>query len=299
MASFLILFAGISTTSMAATEDITLGSEVAPLRITLYTSYSCIDCAEFREKHFGQISEFVEEGHLHLTIRPFVRRQVELLPVALGQCVYSDHGIQSYLSAEKQFYEHGRKWLANNINEARATTLTIAELFGYTETQLESCLNNSEILSKIRQNMNEARDDNATIFPAIIFSRNEATQIENVEAIEREIMQLLKSDDNPSTNELLKPETELIKPEISKAEMLTQCRSGNWQRCYDYHSGNTADGWELIHSLCDQESNAKACEFVAVIYGAGSEGVEKDLAMSAEYHAISCELGNQTSCRRK
>lgn len=302
----IVLFFGgsiaLTTASGAKINHIAFGSQDAPLRVTQFTSYGCPDCIDFRREEFGQILKFIANEQVHYTIRAFPRNKFEVPLSMLGICLFSDLGVGTYLSVEKEFYENKKSWFTSDAAEARSALVSIAEAHDYSESQVDACLGNSEIRNLLAETMKIARENNVTRFPSFLISRQGDAKIENIEVIEAEVRDLLQISDGEDlgakpASDQEPPNPVSRQPEISKPEMLMKCRSQDWQMCYDY-AGSTQGGWTLIHSLCDDEANAGACEFVATIYRVGSVGVEKDGEKSSLYYSKACEFGHKASCSR-
>ena len=273
----------LAIASPAVAGGITLGSKSAPLRAIEYIRYGCKDCAVYRLENIERMQELVEEGSVYLTIRAVPGIKQEVRPVALGLCVFADQGIDAYWAVEKQFFERNREWRSNDDAEATRAMLNIAQSVGYSETEYEDCLRRDEVAEEIKRTGASLHENNVRVFPAIVTARtytagNKSSARHNIPQIERKIAFMLKS-----------PKEKLA--------VMSACRAGSWQSCYDF-AGNTSRGWALMHVLCEDESNGKACRFIGIIYGVGSEGVEKDLAKSSEYHGRACALGHQRSCNR-
>ena len=136
--------------------DFVLGSRTAPIIMIEYASLSCPHCAHFSRTTLPLlIKKYVDTGKMMYIMRPFPLNAPALKAADLLECVGEQDSHRYYTFAKVLFDAQG-KWA---YSATYMTNLeTIAQVGGVSKAQFDSCMNNTDIETKVLTIKKEAND---------------------------------------------------------------------------------------------------------------------------------------------
>ncbi|MEB3701609.1 DsbA family protein [Candidatus Bealeia paramacronuclearis] len=132
--------------------EIVLGKEGAPVTMIEYTSMTCPHCADFHLKVLPEIkSQYVDQGQLKVIHRDYPGDGLSLKATQLAFC----GGPQLHPKMVNVFFSTQERWMF--AKDAEAELKKIAYENGMTKHQVESCLQNTELMDQIIQSRQEGQ----------------------------------------------------------------------------------------------------------------------------------------------
>lgn len=133
--------------------DRVYGDKSAPITIVEYASMTCGHCADFHNKYYKEIKEqLVDTGRVNFVFRdlPWDNRALAVSMVARCAPV-KDHG--KFISA---FFSTHENWVRSG--DFMTSIKQVARLGGMKPIDVDTCLQNPDVNSEIRNNRKEAID---------------------------------------------------------------------------------------------------------------------------------------------
>jgi protein-disulfide isomerase len=135
--------AGVATP--AAADDHVLGDPNAPITIVEYASLTCPHCAAFDREVLPKLKQaWIDTGKAKLIYRDFPLDKSALMASMVAACAPPDR----YFSFLDVLFSQQGQWAQGGTDPAPALT-RIAKLGGMSEAQVQSCLANETVQSKI------------------------------------------------------------------------------------------------------------------------------------------------------
>ena len=138
------------------TNQVTLGNDDAPVKIKIFSSFTCPHCADF---HINVLPE-IKEKYLHNN-----KVQLIFIDFPLDQPAFNASKLLHCVDKKKQLvfldhiYERQQRWTSgSNLNEVNNNLKEIVKNLGMNSNQFEKCLNNDEIANKILEGRIEAQE---------------------------------------------------------------------------------------------------------------------------------------------
>ena len=138
------------------TNQVTLGNDDAPVKIKIFSSFTCPHCADFHINVLPEIKEkYLHNNKVQLIFIDFPLDQPAFNASKLLQCVDK----KKQLVFLDQIYERQQRWTSgSNLNEINNNLKEIVKNLGMNSNQFEKCLNNDEIANKILEGRIEAQE---------------------------------------------------------------------------------------------------------------------------------------------
>lgn len=130
-----------------------LGSDDAPIKVIEYSSLTCGHCASFHKNDYPVIkAEYIDTGKVQFIFKEFPLNKPAIDASKILRCMPEDKFIafQSLLFAEQEKWAYTPEYLAPLQQNAK--------LAGLSESEIESCLNNKELETRILGDMKAASD---------------------------------------------------------------------------------------------------------------------------------------------
>ena len=138
------------------TNQVSLGNDDAPVKIKIFSSFTCPHCADF---HINVLPE-IKEKYLHNN-----KVQLIFIDFPLDQLAFNASKLLHCLDKKKQLvfldqiYESQQRWTSgSNLNEINNNLKKIVKNLGMNSNQFKKCLNNDEIANKILEGRIEAQE---------------------------------------------------------------------------------------------------------------------------------------------
>jgi protein-disulfide isomerase len=136
---------GLELMAKGALDDISMGSETAPVTIIEYASMTCPHCAAFEAQVFPKLKEkYIDTGKVRFILREFPLDQLAAAAFMLARCA----GPDKYYPMVETLFAQQAKWAVRNPLEP---LLAIAKQAGFTQQSFEACINNKDQLNKVQQ----------------------------------------------------------------------------------------------------------------------------------------------------
>lgn len=146
LAGLLYLFAGVAatfnpTTANAAgpVQDMTIGSENAPVTVIEYSSYTCPHCANFHESVFPSLKrDYVDTGKVRYIRREVFFDRPGLWATLVAHC---EGGKERYFDLSNQLFKSQSQWTSSG--DPAQIVAALRELgtdAGLSDAQLDACL---------------------------------------------------------------------------------------------------------------------------------------------------------------
>jgi protein-disulfide isomerase len=135
------------------TDDIYLGSVDAPIIMIEYDSLSCIHCAHFNSDILPYIKEnYIDKGYVLFVMRDFPMDSAACHASMLAHC-YAKGDASKFEHLRDSLFRHQRNWLKNDYKSALRN---IAKLAGMSEEEIDFCINNLELKTKVAKSRLDA-----------------------------------------------------------------------------------------------------------------------------------------------
>ena len=138
------------------TNQVSLGNDDAPVKIKIFSSFTCTHCADF---HINVLPE-IKEKYLHNN-----KVQLIFIDFPLDELAFNASKLLHCLDKKKQLvfldqiYESQQRWTSgSNLNEINNNLKKIVKNLGMNSNQFKKCLNNDEIANKILEGRIEAQE---------------------------------------------------------------------------------------------------------------------------------------------
>lgn len=132
-----------------------LGNPDAPIKISEHSSFTCGACAMFHKSNFKMIKEeYIDTGKAYIVFDDFPRNKYDIIIGSVARCVPET----AYFNFIQLLFETQADWL----NEEYLTHLKQnAKLTGASETQINNCLNSTELHEALAKRQKAAHEDHA------------------------------------------------------------------------------------------------------------------------------------------
>lgn len=169
---------------------ILLGADKAPVKIKIFSSFTCPHCANFHINVIPQIKEkYIETGKVQLIFIDFPLDQAAFNVSKLLHCVEK----KQQISFMDTIYETQNNWTnGSSVNEINKKLKKIALDFGINTIQFDKCLNNEVVSDRILNGRIDANSKyviNST--PTIIINEEKFEGSANFKNIEKKIEKLI------------------------------------------------------------------------------------------------------------
>jgi protein-disulfide isomerase len=136
---------GLELMAKGALDDISMGSETAPVTIIEYASMTCPHCAAFEAQVFPKLKEkYIDTGKVRFILREFPLDGLAAAAFMLARCA----GPDKYYPMVETLFAQQAKWAVRNPLEP---LLAIAKQAGFSQQSFEACINNKDQLNKVQQ----------------------------------------------------------------------------------------------------------------------------------------------------
>ena len=169
---------------------VVLGLDKAPVKIKIFSSFTCPHCAKFHTEVVLKIKKkYIENGVVQLIFIDFPLDQIAFNASKLLHCLEKENQLE-FLDT---IYETQNTWiLGSNENEINENLKKIAKNLGINSTQFDLCLNNEVISDKIlsgRIDANQKYSINST--PTIIINEKKLEGSVSFKNIKKKIEKLI------------------------------------------------------------------------------------------------------------
>ena len=187
----LCLIATLSSEASDAKNNlIVLGSDKAPVKIKIFSSFTCPHCANFHFKVIPEIKrEYVDRGKVQLIFIDFPLDQAAFNASKLLHCLDKNKQI-NFMDT---IYKNQNKWTAgNNIDEINNNLKNIVKDLGVNSTGFDNCLNNETIADKIlNERINGHKKYSIESTPTIVINEKKLDGSVNFKNIEKKIKKII------------------------------------------------------------------------------------------------------------
>ena len=169
---------------------IVLGSDKAPVKIKIFSSFTCPHCANFHFKVIPEIKrEYVDRGKVQLIFIDFPLDQAAFNASKLLHCVDKNKQI-NFMDT---IYKNQNKWTAGkNIDEINNNLKNIVKDLGVNSTGFDNCLNNETIADKIlNERINGHKKYSIESTPTIVINEKKLDGSVNFKNIEKKIKKII------------------------------------------------------------------------------------------------------------
>ena len=171
-------------------DRIVLGKNSAPVKIKIFSSFTCPHCATFHFTIVPKIEEeFINSGKVQLIFIDFPLDQAALNASKLLHCIDKNRRLDFMNS----IYKNQNQWtLASDINEVNNTLKKIFKDLGINLEKFDQCLINVDIEDKIlngRIDASKKYSINAT--PTIVINEKKLEDSVNFKNIKKRIEKLI------------------------------------------------------------------------------------------------------------
>jgi len=169
---------------------VVIGSNTAPIKIKIFSSFTCPHCADFHTKIIPKIKEkYINTNQAQIIHVDFPLDQASFNASKLLHCIKQKNQI-SFLD---KIYEDQDKWASgSNIKQINENLKKIVLNFGINEIQFNKCLNNEKINDKILNSRIDAHKKysiNST--PTIVINEKKFEGSINFKNISKKIEKLI------------------------------------------------------------------------------------------------------------
>tara|TARA_B100000029_G_scaffold494574_2_gene558492 strand:+ start:5434 stop:6057 length:624 start_codon:yes stop_codon:yes gene_type:complete len=187
---FLFSLKSYSEDTIINNNYVVLGQDKAPIKIKIFSSFTCPHCANFHINVIPEIKEkYIETGKAQLIFVDFPLDQVAFNASKLLHCLDKEKQIR-FLDT---IYETQDKWRSGtNIEEINKNLKKIVVNFGIGPTQFDKCLINEAISDKILNGRIEAHSKySIDSTPTIIINEKKLKGSTSFKNIEKKIEKLI------------------------------------------------------------------------------------------------------------
>jgi protein-disulfide isomerase len=137
-------FSVLELEAKGALDDIVMGSPTAPVTMIEYASMTCPHCAHFTVETFPKLKEkYIDTGKVKYIMREYPLDGLAAAAFALARCA----GPDKYYPLIEALFAEQRKWA---VKEPLPPLLAIAKQAGFTEETFKACIEDKDLLEKIR-----------------------------------------------------------------------------------------------------------------------------------------------------
>jgi len=176
--------------SNAKNDLVAIGNEDAPIKIKIFSSFTCPHCAEFHIKVVPKIkTEYVEKGIVQLIFIDFPLDQFAFNASKLLYCLNKEKRI-SFLDS---IYENQVQWTSgSDANKINNNLKNMVKNLGLDEKQFDACLINEAISDKILTKRIEAHKKySVEATPTIIINEKKLEGSVSFKNIKKKIEKLI------------------------------------------------------------------------------------------------------------
>jgi protein-disulfide isomerase len=137
---------GVTTASSAASDDMTLGSATAKVRVVEYASASCSHCATFNNDVFPAFkAKYIDTGQVHYTLKEFLTapKEISAAGFLLARCAGKDRYfpvLDAVFRKQEEMFRTG---------DFQTGLLEVASRFDINEAQFQACLADKDALKAL------------------------------------------------------------------------------------------------------------------------------------------------------
>ena len=170
--------------------DMAIGPANAPVTITEFASMTCPHCAAFNTEVFPKIkSEYISTGKIRYVFREFPLDIKAAAGSMLARCIAKDDA-GKYFAVVDMLFRSQNDWVMKNTTE---TLTRIGKQAGLSQQQVEDCLKDQALLSKIEADQKYASEVLKVNSTPTFFINGERIKGEtSLEEFEKKINPLLK-----------------------------------------------------------------------------------------------------------
>lgn len=124
--------------------DMVIGNPDAAVEVIEYASFTCPHCASFHAGAYKDLkADYIDTGKIKFVYREVYFDKYGLWAGMLARCGGSE---EKYFALADLIYQQQRTWTrANSDAGVAANLITIGKTLGYSEDQLNSCLQDQEL----------------------------------------------------------------------------------------------------------------------------------------------------------
>jgi protein-disulfide isomerase len=138
-------FSVLELEAKGALDDVVMGSPSAPVTIIEYASMTCPHCAHFSVETFPKLKEkYIDTGKVRYIMREYPIDGLAAAAFMLARCA----GPDKYYPMIEALFAEQKTWA---VKDPLPPLLAIAKQAGFTDESFRACLDNKELLGKIRQ----------------------------------------------------------------------------------------------------------------------------------------------------
>jgi protein-disulfide isomerase len=126
---------------------ISLGEETAPVKIKVFSSFTCPHCANFHLNVIPKIIDnYVKKGHVEILFIDFPHDLAALSASKMVHCVSKSN----QMNVMNLIYEKQKEWgVGGTIEEVNSSLIKIITTTGVKSEKIENCLKNDKIENKV------------------------------------------------------------------------------------------------------------------------------------------------------
>ena len=175
----------------ASLPDMALGPADASVTITEFASMTCPHCAAFNAEVFPKIkSEYISTGKIRYVFREFPLDIKAAAGSMLARCIAKDDA-GKYFAVVDMLFRSQNDWVMKNTTE---TLTRIGKQAGLSQQQVEDCLKDQALLSKIEADQKYASEVLKVNSTPTFFINGEVIKGEiSFDEFDKKIKSLLKS----------------------------------------------------------------------------------------------------------
>ena len=146
--SIIICFKSYSDTLKTHNDLVVLGKNEAPIKIKIFSSFTCPHCANFHIKIFKKLKkEFIDTNDVKFEHHGFPLDLAALNAEKVLRCVENKEKRLAFLN---KLYEKQDSWASGpDINSINSKLIKIANDYNLNDDKSNSCLNNEKLEDKI------------------------------------------------------------------------------------------------------------------------------------------------------
>ena len=171
-------------------EDLRSFGQSAPVQMYLFTSLSCLHCADFHKKILPTIKkEYADTGKAQIIIVDMIQGGAGLLASQVVRCLDSAKADK----LESELYAHQSRWAKHNmsVTDIKRALAAYAERQGMTKEQFNLCVNNKELQKAIiEQQANLARLYDIKGTPTLVMRKG--NEVRKWSGVDKQIFNELK-----------------------------------------------------------------------------------------------------------
>ncbi len=145
-----LFFLNLNTYKLSGDDSIkavSIGEEIAPVKIKVFSSFTCPHCANFHLNVIPKIiSNYVNKGDVEILFIDFPLDLAALSASKIVHCVSKSE----QMNIMNIIYEKQKEWgTGSTIEEINNSLKKIIKKTGYESEKLENCLNNEKIENRV------------------------------------------------------------------------------------------------------------------------------------------------------